>query len=208
MGHKLLIVESPAKCNKIEKFLGSGYKCTASFGHIRDIKNGLKGINKNKHFSPTFALLSSKTKYIKKLKREIERAQEVILATDDDREGEAIAWHICKVFHLSVMTTKRIIFHEITKTALIKAVNSPTYLDMDKVYAQQARQILDLIVGFRLSPLLWNHISHTTKNVLSAGRCQTPALRVIYDNQKDIDRSPGVAKYDTVGCFTKHKLDF
>ena len=104
MPHKLLIVESPAKCRKIENFLGSGYKCVASFGHIRDIKNGLKGINKNDYFSPTFALLPSKMKYIKQLKREISKASEIILATDDDREGEAIAWHICQIFDISVST--------------------------------------------------------------------------------------------------------
>ena len=132
----------------------------------------------------------------------------MILATDDDREGEAIAWHICKVFHLPVETTKRIIFHEITQKALTHAITHPTYLDMNKVRAQQARQILDLVVGFRLSPLLWKHVSHTAKSVLSAGRCQTPALRLIYDNQRDINQSPGTEKYDTVGVFTDEHLSF
>jgi len=204
----LVIVESPAKCGKIEKFLGTGYKCVASFGHIRDIKNGLKGIDVNDNFSQTFSLLSNKMKYITRLRREISKADEVILATDDDREGEAIAWHICEAFHLPVETTKRIIFHEITKKAVIRAVSQPAYLNMNKVYAQQARQVLDLVVGFRLSPLLWKHVSHTAKTVLSAGRCQTPALRLIYDNQREINDSPGIQKYDTLGIFTSQDLPF
>ena len=170
MASILVIVESPAKCGKIEKFLGTGYKCVASFGHIRDIKNGLKGIDVNDNFSQTFSLLSRKMKYITRLRREISKADEVILATDDDREGEAIAWHICEAFNLPVETTKRIIFHEITKKAVMRAVSQPAYLNMNKVYAQQARQVLDLVVGFRLSPLLWKHVSHTAKTVLSAGR--------------------------------------
>ena len=205
---KLVIVESPAKCGKIEKFLGAGYKCCASFGHIRDINNGLKGINITDNFSPSFRLLPNKMKYITRLRREIQKATEVILATDDDREGEAIAWHICQVFNLPISTTPRIIFHEITKKGITRAITNPTTLDMDKVNAQQARQILDLIVGFRLSPLLWKHVSHTAKSVLSAGRCQTPALRLIYDNQQAINKSPGAKKYDTVGVFTDKKLEF
>jgi len=205
---KLVIVESPAKCSKIEKFLGAGYKCCASFGHIRDINKGLKGINVTDNFSPSFRLLPNKMKYITRLRREIQKATGVILATDDDREGEAIAWHICQVFQLPISTTPRIIFHEITKKGITRAITNPTTLDMDKVNAQQARQILDLIVGFRLSPLLWKHVSHTAKSVLSAGRCQTPALRLIYDNQREINESPGTQKYDTVGVFTDKKLEF
>ena len=205
---KLVIVESPAKCGKIEKFLGAGYKCCASFGHIREIANGLKGINMDNNFSPTFRLLPGKMKYVNKLRREIQKAEEVILATDDDREGEAIAWHICQVFNLPISTTRRIIFHEITQSGITRAITNPTTLDMDKVNAQQARQILDLIVGFRLSPLLWKHVSHTAKSSLSAGRCQTPALRLIYDNQRDINESPGTKKYNTIGVFTDKKLEF
>ena len=142
---KLVIVESHAKCGKIEKFLGAGYKCCASFGHIREIANGLKGINMDNNFSPTFRLLPGKMKYVNKLRREIQKAEEVILATDDDREGEAIAWHICQVFNLPISTTRRIIFHEITQSGITRAITNPTTLDMDKVNAQQARQILDLI---------------------------------------------------------------
>jgi len=204
----LVIVESPAKCKKIEKFLGSGYKCAASFGHICDLDGGLKGIDIANHFKPTFRTLPKKAKYIKNLRGLIKKSKEVILATDDDREGEAIAWHLCQVFKLPINTTKRIIFHEITKTAIQRAVNHPTHIDMDKVRAQQARQILDIIVGFTISPILLKHISRNSKTGLSAGRCQTPALRLIYDNQKTIDESPGKKVYDTTGYFTKKNLDF
>lgn len=208
MGKIVVVVESPAKCKKIEGFLGPGYKCVASFGHIRGIKDGLKGIAIENDFTPSFKLLSEKGKYIGNLRRTLHGATEVVLATDDDREGEAIAWHICKVFNLPIATTKRIIFHEITSTAIKQAVASPTRLDMDKVHAQQARQVLDLLVGFRISPMLWRHISYSTKNSLSAGRCQTPALRLIYDNQQAINNAPGKKKYDTMGTFTDKKLDF
>jgi len=208
MGKIVVVVESPAKCKKIEGFLGPGYKCVASFGHIRGIKDGLKGIAIENDFAPSFKLLPEKGKYVGNLRRVLKGATEVILATDDDREGEAIAWHICQVFKLPTATTKRIIFHEITSTAIKQAVSAPTRLDMDKVHAQQARQILDLLVGFRLSPMLWRHISYSTKNVLSAGRCQTPALRLIYDNQQAINQAPGKKKYDTTGTFTEKKLDF
>ena len=149
MGYILVIVESPAKCKKIEGYLGSPYKCIASFGHIRQFKNGLKSIDKRNNYTPSFKFLDSKYKYIQNLREKIKRADDVILATDDDREGEAIAWHICDAFGLS-MNTKRIIFHEITKKAIVNAVQRPTTLDMNKVYAQRSRQILDLIVGFTL----------------------------------------------------------
>lgn len=208
---KLVIVESPAKCRKIESYLGKGYKCVASFGHIRQLggpRDGLKCIDFNNNFKPTFVLLGNKKKYMTNLTNNIKKASEVILATDDDREGEAIAWHICKVFKLSIENTKRIIFHEITKPAIQNAVANPVRLDMNKVYAQQSRQILDKIVGFKLSPMLYNYISKKPKNGLSAGRCQTPALRIVFDNQVEIDESPGKKVYDTVGIFTEKNLPF
>ena len=204
----LLIVESPAKCKKIESYLGNNYKCAASFGHIRDLNGGLKAINISNDFTPSFKLLKEKTKYVSNLRSLIKNAKEVILATDDDREGEAIAWHLCQVFKLPVKTTKRIIFHEITKNAIVKAVNNPTIVDMDMVYAQQSRQILDILVGFMVSPILWKNISRNTKTGLSAGRCQTPALRIVYENQKEIDDSPGRKAYDTVGHFTEKNVEF
>ena len=203
---KLVIVESPAKCKKIESYLGAGYKCIASFGHIRDLADGLKGIDIENNFQPTYRLLPGKGKYIAPLRKAIKKADEIILATDDDREGEAIAWHICKAFNLPVNTTKRIIFHEITKSAIQKAITNPTIVDINKVNAQQARQILDCLVGFTISPILWANISR--KSGLSAGRCQTPALRIIYDNQQEINAAPGKIAYDTTGYFTDKNLDF
>lgn len=197
---KLVIVESPAKCKKIESYLGTGYKCIASYGHIREFLNGLKSIDiEGSTFVPKYKLMISKKKYINQLRTSIKKASEVILATDDDREGEAIAWHICIAFQLPIQFTKRIIFHEITKPAIKKAIMNPTTIDLNKVYSQQSRQILDLLVGFKVSPVLWNNIS--SKRALSAGRCQSSALRLVYDNYKDIRTHPGQQVYRTYGDF-------
>ena len=205
--YTLLIVESPAKCKKIEQYLGTGYKCIASFGHIRELK-GLKNIDIASNFHPTFESIKTKSNQIKKMRESIKQAKKVILATDDDREGEAIAWHICRLFKLPIERTARIIFHEITKPAIQRAVQQPTFINMDIVHAQQARQILDVLMGFKISPLLWKYISRTTKQGLSAGRCQTPALRLVYENQKEIDVSPGKKRYQITGYFTKECLPF
>jgi DNA topoisomerase-1 len=207
MSYALLIVESPAKCSKIENYLGPGYKCVASFGHLREL-NSLEAIDIKNNFKPTFVESEGKLKQISKIRSLITKASEVLLASDDDREGEAIAWHICQIFGLPVKTTKRIIFHEITETALKNAVKNPTLINMDVVNAQIARQILDILVGYKLSPLLWKNIAKNTKTGLSAGRCQTPALRIVYDNQKEIDASPGSKVYNTVGYFTSKNLPF
>ena len=179
----LVIVESPSKCKKIESFLNNGnqenntteYKCIASCGHIQEL-NGLESIDINNNFTLSFIKSESKKDQISKLGQAIKKASEVILATDDDREGEAIAWHICNVYKLPITTTKRILFHEITESALKKAIRTPTTLNMSIVNAQFARQTLDILVGYKLSPLLWKHV----KDGISAGRCQTPALRLIY----------------------------
>jgi DNA topoisomerase-1 len=207
MSYTLLIVESPAKCSKIENYLGAGYKCVASFGHLREL-NSLESIDIKNNFKPTFVESEGKLKQISKIRTLIAKASEVLLASDDDREGEAIAWHICQLFGLPVTTTKRIIFHEITETALKNAVKNPIFINMDVVNAQIARQILDILVGYKLSPLLWKNIAKNTKTGLSAGRCQTPALRIVYDNQKEIDASPGSKVYNTVGYFTSKNLPF
>lgn len=204
----LVIVESPAKCKKIESYLGPGYKCIASFGHIREIANGLKSIDVKNNYDVVFKTIASKGKYIKSLREAIKKATEVVLATDDDREGEAIAWHICKTFKLPIKSTKRIIFHEITKPAIKNAIANPTRINMDTVNAQLARQVLDLLVGFTISPILWKHISRNTEGSLSAGRCQTPALRLVYEQQKLINESPSKKVYDTTGIFTKQNLKF
>lgn len=207
MAYKLLIVESPAKCNKIESYLGEDYKCAASFGHIREL-DGIKSIDIKNNFTPTFKICEDKKQQVTKLRKLIDSATEVMLASDDDREGEAIAWHICQVFKLPIKTTKRIIFHEITETALKRAVAHPTTVNMNIVNAQLSRQVLDVLVGYKLSPVLWKYISRNNKNGMSAGRCQTPALRLVYDNQKEIEASPGKKVYTTTGYFTAHNLPF
>ena len=204
---RLVIVESPAKCNKIESFLGSEYKCIASFGHIRKLAS-LQNIDIQNNYRPTYDIDERKTQQIAKMRKLIDSCDEVILATDDDREGEAIAWHICDMFKLPVASTKRIVFHEITKDAVVGAVNSPGIINIDMVYAQQARQILDLLVGFTLSPVLWKYISRKSKKGLSAGRCQSPALKIIYDNQREIDNCPGEIIYNTIGYFSSKNIQF
>jgi DNA topoisomerase-1 len=208
--NKLVIVESPSKCKKIETFLnnnaasnGINYKCIASYGHIREL-NGISSIDIKNNFSLSFINSEKKKDQISKLKQAIKQADEVILATDDDREGEAIAWHLCDVFQLPVEKTPRIIFHEITETALLRAIKTPTTVNMSIVHAQLARQTLDTLVGYKLSPLLWKHV----KDGISAGRCQTPALRLIYENQKEIDKSPGKQYYSIVGYFTNKNIPF
>ena len=193
----LVIVESPAKCKKIEGFLGPGHKCVASFGHLCELPS-LDHIDTVNNFSPTFVVADNKRKYVSSLKKEIAEAGEVVLATDDDREGEAIAWHICRLFGLNVEKTKRIVFHEITESAVKKAMANPTVVNMSVVYAQQTRQILDVLVGFKISPVLWKHVARQS---LSAGRCQTPALKLIYENQKEIDKVVGRVVYATTGYF-------
>ena len=207
MPYIAVIVESPAKCATIEKYLGDEYKCMATYGHIRCL-NHLKNVNIQNNFKPLFSDIETKKQQISKLRKFINGASEVLLAADDDREGEAIAWHVCDRFGLSIENTKRIIFHEITKTALENAVKMPTIVNMKIVMAQQARQILDLMVGFKLSPILWSKVSYKTKTGLSAGRCQTPALKIVYENQKDVDDSPGRKVYNTTGYFTSSNLPF
>ena len=207
----LVIVESPAKCKKIEQYLGPGYKCMASYGHIRELSS-LKNIDIENNFNPSYLMIDNaiKKRNIEVLRKEIKSAGEVILATDDDREGEAIAWHLCQVFKLDVAKTKRIIFHEITESALQNAVQNPKTIDMNLVHAQQARQILDVLVGFKVSPILWKLVS-TPKgkdNSLSAGRCQTPALKLVYENQKEIDETEERKVYNTTGYFTNSNLAF
>jgi len=205
----LVIVESPAKCKKIEQYLGPGYKCMASFGHLREI-GCLKNINISNQFETKYEIIDNalKKKQIALLKKEIASSGEVILATDGDREGEAIAWHICQLFNLNIDKTKRIIFHEITETALQAAIRNPTRIQMNVVYAQQARQILDLLVGFKVSPILWKYISKNKTNSLSAGRCQTPALKIIYDNYIRLKNAEERKVYNVTGFFTNANIPF
>ena len=207
-GAILVLVESPAKCAKIESYLGPGYKCVATFGHFRTL-DGLASIETKNDFALRFVAMDEKTKQIQRIRAEIATCTGgVIIATDDDREGEAIGWHVCDTFKLPVDTTPRIVFHEITKSAIEKAIQNPGIINMDLVQAQLARQALDLLVGYNISPMLWKHIASSVQNSLSAGRCQSPALRLVYDNHREIDASPGKMVYNIVGYFTKLNLQF
>jgi DNA topoisomerase-1 len=196
---KLVIVESPSKCSIIEKYLGKGYKVVASQGHFRSLHK-LEQINVE---TLEVKYTNDKPKIVKMLKEECEKADEVILATDNDREGEAIAWHICQICKLP-LTTKRILFQEITERALKQAIEEPTIINMNRVFSQQSRQIIDLYIGFKISPLLWKHIQHK----LSAGRCQTPALRIIYDQEKLIENQSYEKCFSVYGYFTSNNIEF
>lgn len=178
----LVIVESPAKCGKIAGFLGEGYKVIASMGHIRGLDEKLEAVGIDRDFEPTFVFDKDKAKAIAAIRAAASGVKEVILAADDDREGEAIAYSVALLLGLNPATTKRAVFHEITKGAVTKAVQAPRRLDMDRVNAQQARAMLDMMVGFTISPLLWKHVARG----LSAGRCQTPALRFVVDREQEV----------------------
>ena len=204
----LLIVESPAKCKKIEEYLGPGYKCVASFGHLRELPS-LSNIKIEDDFKPTYQVINNalKKKQIDLLRKAIKNADDVIIATDNDREGEGIAFHLLELFKLP-SNTKRIVFNEVTEKALQQAVKTPRTIDMNMVHAQQARQILDLLVGFKITPMLWKFISQNSEKSLSAGRCQSPALRLVYDNQKEIDAADNKKVFNTTGYFTNMNLPF
>ncbi len=182
MSKNLLIVESPAKAKTIEKYLGEKFQVKSSFGHIRDLAKGDKGVDIENDFKPSYAVSPEKTKVVKDLKDAAKRATEVWLATDEDREGEAISWHLCEVLGLDENVTKRIVFREITKPAILKAVENPRLVDKNLVDAQQARRILDRLVGFELSGTLWRKI----RGKLSAGRVQSVAVKLIVERERDI----------------------
>jgi DNA topoisomerase-1 len=205
----LVIVESPAKCKKIEEYLGPGYKCVASYGHLRELPS-LKNIDIENNFAPTYTIIDNaiKKKQISFLKKEIENAHEVILASDDDREGEKISYCVAQIFNLDINKTKRITFNEITEQAIQHAIKNPRTIDMDLVHAQQARQILDMLVGFKVTPMLWKFINKNKDNSLSAGRCQTPALKLIYDNEQDVKQCEERKVYNVTGIFTNSNITF
>ena len=206
----LLIVESPAKCSTIVSHLGAdNYVCVATFGHLRELTS-LKDIDAAFADVPQFHIVETKKTQIEKIRALVAECKETYLMTDNDREGAGIAYHVCCLFGLPVATTKRVVFNEITKPALERAIQSPQPLNMDAVHAQIARQALDMLVGFKITPALWNNIHvHVQGSSLSAGRCQTPALRLIYDNQREIDAAAeGRVSFDTVGYFTKLNLKY
>ena len=181
MQENLVIVESPAKAKTIEKFLGKDYKVMSSYGHIRDLKKKEISIDL-KTLKPDYEIPEEKKKLVAELKANAKKADKVWLASDEDREGEAISWHLCEVLGLDEKNTNRIVFHEITKPAILEAINNPRYLNMNLVNAQQARRVLDRLVGFKLSPILWRKV----KPALSAGRVQSVAVRLIVEREREI----------------------
>tara|TARA_Y100000816_G_C26098988_1_gene582106 strand:- start:185 stop:2395 length:2211 start_codon:yes stop_codon:yes gene_type:complete len=205
MNNTLLIVESSSKCKKIVSLLGGGYRCIATIGHIRSLTGGLSSFDPVS-FVPKYEISDGKRAQVNKIRAAVDTASRVLLAADEDREGEAIAWHTCIVCGLDPETAERITFKEITKSALTAAVNAPRRIDMSLVQAQQARQVLDLMVGFRVSPFLWEKLGSLTSKSLSAGRCQTPALRLVYDNQINIDQAQVSYVYTVTGLFTDRSL--
>ena len=181
MQENLVIVESPAKAKTIEKFLGEDYKVMSSYGHIRDLKKKELSIDP-KTLEPDYEIPDEKKKLVSELKSNAKKAKKIWLASDEDREGEAISWHLCEVLGLDEAKTNRIVFHEITKSAILDAIKSPRHLNMDLVNAQQARRVLDRLVGFKLSPVLWRKV----KPALSAGRVQSVAVRLIVEREREI----------------------
>ncbi len=200
MAKNLLIVESPAKAKTIEKILGKDFQVNSCYGHIRDLEKAGMGIDINNDFEPRYTVPEEKKKVVRDLRSLAKSSDEVWLATDEDREGEAISWHLCEVLGLDPTSTKRIVFHEITKPALEKAVKNPRTVNMDLVMAQQARRVLDRIVGFELSPILWRKISTSNKN-LSAGRVQSVAVRLIADREREINAFKPVSHFKIEGLF-------
>jgi DNA topoisomerase-1 len=185
MAKNLLIVESPAKAKTIEKFLGKNFEVVSSYGHIRDLAKGDNGIDIENKFAPNYVIPDDKIKVVNRLKQEAKKSDEIWLASDEDREGESISWHLAEVLGLDPKTTKRIVFHEITKPAIENAVQHPRTIDMNLVDAQQARRVLDRLVGFELSPVLWRKVG--MQRSLSAGRVQSVAVRLIVEREREIN---------------------
>ena len=198
MAKNLVIVESPAKAKTIEKFLGKDFKVESSFGHIADLPSKELGVDVEGDFDPKYEVSSDKKALVKKLKDLAKKAEMVWLASDEDREGEAIAWHLAESLELDKAKTKRIVFHEITKSAIQKAVENPRTIDYDLVDAQQARRVLDRIVGYELSPVLWRKV----KGGLSAGRVQSVSVRLIVEREREINDFKPEASYKVDAEFT------
>ncbi|MCL1822310.1 MAG: type I DNA topoisomerase, partial [Prolixibacteraceae bacterium] len=197
MQENLVIVESPAKAKTIEKFLGKDFKVTSSMGHIRDLAKKDFGVDIENNFEPKYVISDDKKKIVSELKKLAKSATEVWLASDEDREGEAIAWHLSEVLGLDEKNTKRIVFHEITKDAILNAVENPRSIDLNLVNAQQARRVLDRIVGFEISPVLWRKV----KPSLSAGRVQSVAVRLIVEREREIINFKSTSSYRVTGNF-------
>jgi DNA topoisomerase-1 len=197
MSKNLVIVESPAKAKTIEKFLGKEYKVASSFGHIADLPSKELGVDVNGDFSAKYIVSSDKKKIVTELKNLAKKAETVWLASDEDREGEAIAWHLSNTLNLSQDNSKRIVFSEITKKAILKAIENPRDIDYNLVNAQQARRILDRLVGYELSPVLWRKV----KGGLSAGRVQSVAVRILVDREREIRNFSPERSFKTQAIF-------
>ena len=200
MAKNLLIVESPAKAKTIEKILGDEFEVKSCYGHIRDLEKDDMGIDVNNHYLPRYIVPEDKEKVVKELKQIAKKSKEVWLASDEDREGESISWHLAEVLGLDPKTTKRIVFHEITAPAIKKAVQNPRFINMDLVNAQQARRVLDRLVGFELSPVLWRKIG--MQRSLSAGRVQSVAVRLIVEREREINSFISESSYKIEAFFT------
>ena len=202
MQKNLVIVESPAKAKTIEKFLGKDFKVMSSYGHIRDLKKKELSVDEVS-LEPEYEIPEEKAKLVADLRSKAEKAEKVWLASDEDREGEAISWHLCEVLGLDKQKTNRIVFHEITKPAILEAIEHPRHLDMNLVNAQQARRVLDRIVGFKLSPVLWRKV----KPALSAGRVQSVAVRLIVEREREIQNFQSETYYSVNGIFAITNAD-
>ena len=200
MAKNLVIVESPAKAKTIEKYLGKDFKVASSFGHIADLPSKELGVDVDGDFTPKYIIPSDKKSLVKELKSQAKKAEMVWLASDEDREGEAIAWHLSESLNLTENNTKRIVFHEITKTAILKAIENPRKINYNIVNAQQARRVLDRLVGYELSPVLWRKV----KGGLSAGRVQSVAVRLIVERERQIEVFKPIASFRIVAEFTNN----
>ena len=197
MGENLVIVESPTKAKKIGEFLGEGYVVKSSGGHIRDLAKKNLGIDIENNFEPDYEVSADKAKIVSELKSLAKKAETIWLASDEDREGEAIAWHLQQTLKLKEENTKRIVFHEITKDAILNAIKNPRQIDNNLVMAQQARRVLDRLVGFELSPILWKKVAPK----LSAGRVQSVAVRLIVEREREIIAFNSTPFYRVQGIF-------
>lgn len=197
MSKNLVIVESPAKAKTIEKYLGADFKVASSYGHISDLPSKELGVDVDNDFKPKYIISKDKKDVVKDLKKKADNADCVWLASDEDREGEAIAWHLSESLKLDKKKTKRIVFREITKNAILKAIENPREIDYNLVNAQQARRVIDRLVGFEISPILWRKV----KGGLSAGRVQSVAVRLLVDREKEINNFVPISSFKVVAKF-------
>ncbi|HAK70910.1 MAG TPA: DNA topoisomerase I, partial [Cryomorphaceae bacterium] len=204
MASNLVIVESPAKAKTIQKYLGSEFSVMSSYGHIRDLCDKGMAIDIENNFTPEYCVSKDKVSLVKDLRKAAKAADKVWLASDEDREGEAIAWHLYESLELTDDRTERIVFNEITKTAILRAVENPRKINKELVDAQQARRVLDRLVGYELSPVLWKSIQRG----LSAGRVQSVAVRLIVEKEREIELHLPTSSYKVSGIFTDGKISF